>query len=73
MNCNKCQSSDVIEVGSFYISKKYEGSIGGRTHPETGSISIPIVKYACLECGHVFEKISKENANKYKEIRPYFK
>lgn len=73
--CKSCESEKVITVDRSYTkSWKYEikRNLPGAVYIEKSSISISIHKYACMECGNVFEHISKDDLEKYKELKPYF-
>lgn len=70
--CINCNSEKIEIISSkFAIIKNYTKAITN-SHTENGSISIPIQKHACLDCGHVFESISPSDLTKYKELEPYF-
>lgn len=73
--CYRCESKQLELIGSNHSrSRSYEKVVrsGNMTTTESGSISIPIHKFVCLECGYVFEKVLEEHLIEYKALKEYF-
>ncbi len=72
--CKECASENVSIVKTAYTpSRSYEivSKSGGGVYTERGSISLRIHKYVCFECGAAFERIPRQDLDKYNELKEH--
>lgn len=76
VKCRKCESSNTIYISSVYSpARTFSETHGnyGVSRTISGSVSLYINKYACLDCEQISEYIDQSSLKEYKEKMPYFK
>lgn len=74
--CAFCNSENLefldpsIIINKNYLKVQIRDNIA---ETETANYILYASKYLCLDCGKIFEIVSKKKINEYKEMKEYFK
>lgn len=73
--CPFCESTNNEFLGESNICRSYKKVTNDNnlTATKSGTYVHPIIKSLCLDCGYVFESMSKENLMSFLEEKKYFK